>query len=477
MSFLGPVGAFLGPVSAVVAPAVGSGAGPVGVAMPGHRLQSPDNPWFSWRYVRDNADTIMAALREHVTLTVAAVLIAAAVGLPLAVLAYWYRPLTGPILASSGVLYTIPSLALFALLGPYLGIGPGTVLVGLVLYALLMIVRNALAGLTGVPPDVRDAALGMGYGRFALLLRVELPLALPGILTGVRLATVSTVALTTVGVLVGHGGLGQLIIGGFNSNFHRAPVATGTLLCVALALVLDLALTALSDALRWLNDPLNWTNPGGILDRLAEHAVISAAAVALACLLAWPLGLWLGRSGRGGGALVVLSNVTLAIPTLALLTILPLTPIGIGKPATILALTVFAVPPLLATAYTGVREVDPRVREAARGMGMSGAQVLRRVELPLAVPYLAAGFRTAAVQVVATATLAALVNGGGLGQIISTGFGLRSDGQVLAGGILVAALALLVERLLAVAERLVTPAPLRRRTGRAAPAGAAGSAG
>jgi osmoprotectant transport system permease protein len=211
----------------------------LGLAVPG---APPDNPWFSWRYVRDNADTIVDALREHVTLTAAAVLIAAAIGIPLAVAAYWFRPLTGPILASAGVLYTIPSLALFAFLGPFLGIGASTVLVGLVVYALLMIVRNSLAGLNAVPDDVRDAARGMGYGRLAQLLRVELPLALPGILTGVRLATVSTVALTTIGFLVGHGGLGQLILGGFGNNFYRAPIATGTVLCVGLALALDLVL-------------------------------------------------------------------------------------------------------------------------------------------------------------------------------------------------------------------------------------------
>jgi osmoprotectant transport system permease protein len=202
----------------------------------------PDNPWFSWRYVRDNADTIGDALREHVTLTAGAVVIAAAIGIPLAVAAYWFRPLTGPILASTGVLYTIPSLALFAFLGPFLGIGTSTVLIGLVGYALLMIVRNSLAGLNSVSPDVRDAARGMGYGRLAQLFRVELPLALPGILTGVRLATVSTVALTTIGFLIGHGGLGQLILGGFGNNFYRAPIATGTVLCVGLALVLDLVL-------------------------------------------------------------------------------------------------------------------------------------------------------------------------------------------------------------------------------------------
>jgi osmoprotectant transport system permease protein len=221
----------------------------------------------------------------------------------------------------------------------------------------------------------------------------------------------------------------------------------------------------IDQAVRWLNDPLNWTNPGGILDRLVEHLGISAAAVALGCLVAWPLGLWLGHIGRGGGLVVLVSNVTLAIPTIALLTILPLTPIGFGKPPVILALAVFAVPPLLANAYTGIRQVDPEVREAARGMGLSGGQLLRRVELPLAVPYLAAGFRTAAVQVVATAALASFVNGGGLGQIVAAGFGLGisvGGGQILAGGLLVALLALLVELVLALVERLVTPRPLRR---------------
>ena len=200
----------------------------------------PGNPWFSLEYLRDNSGTVLAALAEHVTLTGQAVLLAALVALPLAVLASWYPALTGPLLAVSGVLYTVPSLALFAFAAPYLGTGTGTVLLGLVIYALLLVVRNAVAGLAQVPPGVRDAATGMGYGRWARLVRIELPLALPGILTGLRLATVSTVALVTVGVLVGHGGLGQLILGGFRNNFYRAEILTGTLLCVALALVLDL---------------------------------------------------------------------------------------------------------------------------------------------------------------------------------------------------------------------------------------------
>ncbi|MEH0841373.1 ABC transporter permease [Micromonospora sp. CPCC 205711] len=213
----------------------------------------PGNPWFSWQYVRDNSDTILAALREHASLTARAVLIAALVALPLAVAAYWFRRLAGPILALTGVLYTIPSLALFAFIAPYLGIGAVTVLTVVVLYALLVIVRNAVAGLNQVPPEVRDAAEGMGYGRWARLLRIDLPLALPGVLTGVRLATVSTVALVTVGVVVGRGGLGQLIFAGFQNNFYKAQIMTGTLLCVLLALVLDLILAGLGRLLTpWL---------------------------------------------------------------------------------------------------------------------------------------------------------------------------------------------------------------------------------
>ncbi len=230
-------------------------------------------------------------------------------------------------------------------------------------------------------------------------------------------------------------------------------------------------MNAFGDMVLWLNDPLNWTLPGGVLQRLGEHLYISALAVLIGCLVAWPIGLWLGHTGRGGGAVVVIANLSRAIPTLALLTLFVASFTGIGAEPVILALAVFAVPPLLANAYVGLREIDPEVREAARGMGLSGWQVLRTVELPLAVPYLATGFRTAAVQVVATATLAAYVAGGGLGAIIAEGIGLGLDshgGQVLAGGILVAVLAMVVEGLLAVAERALTPKPLRQARARRA---------
>jgi osmoprotectant transport system permease protein len=205
------------------------------------------NPWFSWSYVTQNSDTILADLRYHVALTAQAMGVAILVAVPLAIVGHWFRPLASPILGVSSVLYTIPSLALFAFLAPFTGVtGTTTILIGLVLYALLLIIGNTLTGLQQVPAEVLDAARGMGYGRFGRLFRVELPLALPSIMTGIRLATVSTVALVTVGVVMGQGGLGQLIIGGLRNNYYKAEILTGTVLCVALGLALDLVLAGLT---------------------------------------------------------------------------------------------------------------------------------------------------------------------------------------------------------------------------------------
>jgi osmoprotectant transport system permease protein len=203
------------------------------------------NPWFSWRYIQQNADQILTDLQFHFVTTIEAVVAAMIVAIPLAVLCYWVKPLAAPILALSGVLYTIPSLALFAFLAPFVGVGVTTILIGLVLYALLLMIQNTLTGLRQVPEDVRDAARGMGYSRFGMLWRVELPLALPGIITGIRLATVSTVALLTVGVIVGQGGLGQLIFSGLHTNLNKAAIFTGTILCVALGLALDLVIAGI----------------------------------------------------------------------------------------------------------------------------------------------------------------------------------------------------------------------------------------
>jgi osmoprotectant transport system permease protein len=205
-------------------------------------VDAAPNPWFDPSYVVDNWDTILRYLGEHVRLTVGAVVLGALIALPMALLARRTRLLAGPVLAFSTIVYTIPSLAMFAFIFPFTGLKSTTVLVGLVAYSLVILVRNFLTGLQGVPADVREAARGMGYGSLRLFWQIDLPLALPTFMAGLRIATVSTVALTTVGVLVGHGGLGQLITGGFNANFYRAEIVTGSVGCVLLALVADLLL-------------------------------------------------------------------------------------------------------------------------------------------------------------------------------------------------------------------------------------------
>ncbi|KQT01110.1 ABC transporter permease [Cellulomonas sp. Leaf395] len=216
----------------------------------------------------------------------------------------------------------------------------------------------------------------------------------------------------------------------------------------------------LQEAFLWLNDPLNWVGRNGVLALTRDHIVVSVLAVLLAAVVALPTGLWLGHRRRGATAGVVVANTTRALPTLALLTLLAASGL-FGNTATVLACAVFAVPPLLTNTVTGLGEVDADIRDAARGVGMSGRRSLWAVEVPLAVPLIAAGIRTASVQVLATVPLAALVGGRSLGTIVVTGFGTQDYGQVLAGGILVAGLCLVSEGLLAIVQRLSTPRGLR----------------
>jgi osmoprotectant transport system permease protein len=210
----------------------------------------------------------------------------------------------------------------------------------------------------------------------------------------------------------------------------------------------------------YLTTAANWTGQAGILHRLEQHAALTAVAVAVAAAVALPLGLALGHHGRGGTLAINITNVGRAIPTFAVLTLLTLSPVGIGNTSTVIALVLFALPPLVTNSYIGLREVDPEARDAARGMGMSGWQLFRRVELPLGMPLVMAGIRIATVQVVATATIAALVGAGGLGRLITDGLSSHNQGELLSGAVVVMVLAVSVESLLALVQRRVDP--LRR---------------
>ncbi len=208
------------------------------------------NAWVCGDYVRTRSDELWTASREHILLTVSAVVIGLVIAVPLVLLARRFRVAVAWIGGLTSVLYTIPSLAFFALLLPVTGLSTTTVRIGLVVYTLVILFRGLLAGLDAVPAAAREAARGMGYGPARLLLTVELPLALPSIMAAVRVATVSTVAMVTVGATIGHGGLGNLIYDGLSSSF-KAEVLTASVLCVALAVVADLLLAGLE----WLLTP------------------------------------------------------------------------------------------------------------------------------------------------------------------------------------------------------------------------------
>ena len=195
-------------------------------------------PLFEWDWVLDHLAEVWERTAEHVELTVLAVVIGLLISFPLAVFAFRHRRVYGPITWVTGLLYTIPSLALFVLLLPFFGLTTTTAEIGLVGYTLLILIRNIVAGLDGVPADTKEAALGMGYTRRQLLWKVELPLALPVIIAGIRIATVTTIGLVTVTALIGKGGYGQFILQGLE-QFFSTPLILGAVLSVVLSLLAD----------------------------------------------------------------------------------------------------------------------------------------------------------------------------------------------------------------------------------------------
>jgi osmoprotectant transport system permease protein len=211
---------------------------------------------------------------------------------------------------------------------------------------------------------------------------------------------------------------------------------------------------------RWFTDGSHWQGSDGIPHRLAEHLTICGLSLAVAVGVALPVGIVLGHLRKGGLLAENIANLGRAVPSLAIL-IIAVPFVGIGARPAELALIALALPPLLTNTYVGMAGVDEDVREAARGLGMTGWQMVIGAEVPLALPLILAGLRTAAFQVVATATLAAVVASGGLGRYIVDGLAVRDNVQVVCGSLLVVALAVVVEVLIAGIQRLVVAAPLR----------------
>jgi osmoprotectant transport system permease protein len=213
----------------------------------------------------------------------------------------------------------------------------------------------------------------------------------------------------------------------------------------------------ITGAFGWLTDPAHWEGANGIPTRFVEHVELSVLAIVVALAIAVPIGLYTGHTGRGGALAINVAGIGRAIPSYALLLVFfPI--LGFGLLTPLVALVLLSIPPILANTHIGLRGVDQETVDAARGMGMRESQVLTRVELPAALPIMTAGVRTAAVAAVATATLAALIAGGGFGRYIVDGFALQDQAMLVAGAILVAVLAILTERGFTLAERrLVSP--------------------
>jgi len=219
-------------------------------------------------------------------------------------------------------------------------------------------------------------------------------------------------------------------------------------------------MSLLHDTWRWLIDPAHWQGIDGIPTRLGEHVHLSIESVAIGALIALPVGIVLGHYGRFGTLAINISNVGRAVPSFGIL-VIAFEVFGLGDLPIVIALTALAVPPMVTNTYVAMREVDPDIKDAARGMGYRELAQVLRVELPLAVPLIMAGVRTSAVQVVATATLAALVAGGGLGRYIVDGLARSDNPRTLAGALLVAALALSTELSLAGLQQVMVPRGIR----------------
>lgn len=218
----------------------------------------------------------------------------------------------------------------------------------------------------------------------------------------------------------------------------------------------------------WLTNPAQWAGQFGIPNRLLEHVLIASISLAIALLLALPAGLAIGHTGRGASVAASVANLGRSLPSLAVIAIaIPVTVlidpvVGGAFLPTLVAMVVLAVPPILVNAYTGIAEVDRDLVEAGRGMGMREREILAGIELPVALPVVLGGIRSAAVQIVATATLGAIFGGGGLGRFLVDGIAQKDDGQVFGGVLLVAALAIATEVAVGLLQRLARSPGLRR---------------
>ncbi len=434
---------------------------------------------------------------ENAYLGIVPALLGLVIALPLGIACTRWKWLYAPVLSATSVLYALPSLALFIVLIPYTGLTDTTVVIPLTLFSLCVLVPAVVDGMRSVPDPVRQAATAMGFGTTRRLVQVELPIAVPIVIAGLRIAVVSSISLASVGQLIGVSSLGYLIVDGYQRDFPEEIYVGGGLI-IALALVCDLLLVALRRALtpwrprrtraevkilahgaaaardggcpmsffsyawNWIKQPQQWHGSGGIPVRILEQLGYTGLALLVAALIAVPLGILIGHTGRGAVLVVNVANAWRAIPTLGLLVLLAIW-LGFSVLAWLVPLVVLGIPPILVNVYEGVAGVDPELKDAARGMGMTPWQQMRKVEVPVAMPLIVLGLRTGAIFVVATATIAAYIGLGGLGRYIIDGLAVSNYGEVAGGALFVVLLALAVQALFVGVRRVAVPAGLRQQ--------------
>jgi osmoprotectant transport system permease protein len=473
-------------------------------------------------FISEHLDVIGVQTLEHIGLTFVAIFLAILVGIPVGLWLTRHPRYASPVLNVTGIVQTVPSLALLAFMVPLIGIGPKAAIVALFLYALLPIVQNTYTGIREIPDAVKEAGRGMGMNDWQLLQKIEIPLALKVIFAGIRTSTIINIGFATLAALIAAGGLGSYIFDGIALNNSKMILA-GALPAALLALLLDTGLASIqnlrlktmahigsgffllvmvsgsvfliyfpdltqsfvnpiiSDTTSFFNDLgsdlryaiLHINEAGGYLktqwnatqqflselktfmvarspaiaQQTAEHIGLTFTALFLALLAGIPLGIWAHLKKRGAPFILKGVGVFQTIPSIAVLGfMIPL--LGIGTQPAIMALFLYALLPIVQNTYSGLQEVSTSVREAGRGMGMSRWQLLGKVELLLALPYIFAGIRTAAIINIGVATLAAFIASGGLGEFIFGGLALNDSKMILAGALPAAALALLFDLLL-----------------------------
>ena len=407
----------------------------------------------------------------HLWIALPVIALSVALSVPVARWAAFSRR-GGWVLSALSALYAVPSLPLLVVIPVIIGVAlrsNANMIAVLTLYGVAVLVRQVAEGFRTIPRATLQAANACGYSLPRRFVEVELPLATPVIVAGTRVVATSTVSLVTVGAFIGVRSLGTLFTDGF--QHHRrgrgwlgrdgSPGARGGRGRAGDRLGTDpvgpsgARMSIFLEALSWLTTPANWLGESGILTRSAEHLGLTFLIVVLASLVALPLGTVIGHTGRGRW-LVSATGAARAVPTLGVLTLAGLW-LGIGLAAPTLALLVLAIPPLLSATYSGIASTPHPTVDAARAIGLTEPQILAQVEFPHAAGLIAAGVRSATLQVIATTTLAAYTANYGLGRFLYAGLKTRDYAQMIGGAIVVVALALATDALLAlIARRLRT---------------------